>query len=239
MNLMFDVYYEYEDEAILWANSNGDYTGDHNFESDSAKPWVCNDYNVGPYKYNIAMDENMFSFFPSFDMGAVSFGLFAPDGTGLGYHAFAAEASVYKSGIEVIDYGSPYDGLYTSNHSGSTNIYELQVGWFFVSHDTIGGIITNQVSVDENVPSGFSVAQNSPNPFNPSTTIAFTIPVADNVTVEVFNVAGQKVYTVIHEFMAAGTHSFTWDGTGLSAGPYFYTVKSGKFSKTSKMMLVK
>jgi len=129
--------------------------------------------------------------------------------------------------------------LYTSNHSGSTNIYELQVGWFFVAHDTIGGIITNQVSVDENVPSGFSVAQNSPNPFNPSTTIAFTIPVADNVTVEVFNVAGQKVYTVIHEFMAAGTHSFTWDGTGLSAGPYFYTVKSGKFSKTSKMMLVK
>ncbi|GAG37377.1 unnamed protein product, partial [marine sediment metagenome] len=96
LNMLIDIYYEDEDEAVTWANSNGDYTGDRNFEEDSEKPWVCNDYNVGPQKYNIAIEKNGFSLFPSFDIGAVSFGLYAPDGTGLGYHALAAETAKQK-----------------------------------------------------------------------------------------------------------------------------------------------
>ncbi|MCE5251632.1 T9SS type A sorting domain-containing protein [bacterium] len=235
MNLMFDILYEDEGDAVLWANDNGDYTGDHNFEADSAKPWVCNDYNVGPYKYNIAMDENLFSVFPSFDLGAVSFGLFAPDGTGLGYHAFASETAGYKSGIEVIDYGSSYDGYYTSNYSSDTD----QFGWFFVGHDSIKGIITVAVSVDENTPAGFSVAQNTPNPFNPSTTISFTIPETGNVKIDVYNAAGQKVDTITQGYMTAGSHSVVWNASDFSAGVYFGTVTYGNLSQTVKMILVK
>ncbi len=56
---------------------------------------------------------------------------------------------------------------------------------------------------------------------------------------DVFNVAGQKVATVANEFMNAGSHSVTWDASGLSAGVYFYTVKTDKYSKTMKMTLLK
>ena len=234
MNLLLDIYWEDEDEAVLWANDNGDYTGDHNFEEDSERPWMCNDYNVGPYKYNIAIGQQGFSVFPSFDMGAVSFGNYAPDGTGLGYKALAGETAAQKYDTEIISYGSAYDGLMVSNQSAE----EDKTGWFWVGQDTAMGIITSEVSVDEDA-AAFAVGQNSPNPFNPSTTISFTTTEAGNVSIDVFNVAGQKVGTIANEFMNAGSHSSTWDATGFSAGVYFYTVKSGDFSKTMKMTLLK
>jgi hypothetical protein len=78
------------DDFFVWSNGNGDYVLDHNFEETAAIPWVCNDYNVGPYKYSISADADLFSVANTFDVGAVSFGLLAPAGTGLGYYAFAA-----------------------------------------------------------------------------------------------------------------------------------------------------
>jgi flagellar hook assembly protein FlgD len=235
INLLFDVNYEDPNEAILWVNGNGDITGDHNYEPTAKNKWVCNDYNVGPYKYNIAMDENLFSFFPSFDMGAVSFGLYAPDGRGLGYHAFAGETSGQKYGIEVVDYDSNFDGMYTSNVSAATD----KNGWWFVAHDTIKGVISSQVGVAEAVPAGFSVAQNTPNPFNPSTDIHFSLAKPGRVTVEVYNAAGQKVDTLLNTVMGAGEHSVAWNGAKFAAGVYFYTVTSGSNSRTIKMTLLK
>jgi len=246
MNLLIDINWEDEEEAVLWANDNGDYTGDHNFEETSERPWMCNDYNVGPYKYNIVIDSKGFSSFPSFDMGAVSFGLYAPDGTGLGYLAFAGDTAQQKYDHEAVDYGSAYDGFFVSNQtalapSGETSTddqKEAATGYYWVGQDSFMGVITNQVAVDV-APSAFAVAQNSPNPFNPTTSISFTMVEAGNVSVDVFNVAGQKVDTIANEFMSSGSHSITWDATGFSAGVYFYTVKSGDFSKTMKMTLLK
>ena len=234
MNLMMDIQYEEDDDAIMWANDNGDYTGDHNFEEDSEKPWMCNDYNVGPYKYNVVTGEQGFTAFPSFDMGAVSFGLYAPDGTGLGYHALAGETAAQKLDTEIISYGSAYDGLLVSNNSAEDD----KVGFFWVGQDTAMGVITSGVAVEDEA-SAFAVAQNSPNPFNPTTTIGFSVPDAGDVSVDVFNVAGQKVDTIASEFMSAGSHSATWDANGFSAGVYFYTVKAGSFTKTMKMTLIK
>ena len=100
-------------------------------------------------------------------------------------------------------------------------------------------MITNAVGVDENSPAAFSVAQNSPNPFNPTTTIYFTLSQAGNVTVDVYNVAGQKVDTIANRFMDSGSYSAVWDASGFSAGVYFYTVTASDFSKTMKMTLLK
>ncbi len=166
MNQLIDPYYEDEKDAVVWANDNGDYTGDHNFEPTSAKPWVCNDYNVGPYKYNVSLDANMFCIFPSFDMGAVSFGLYAPDGTGMSYQALAGETAKQKYGIEFIDYDSAFDGLYmTNNLSGSTTIDRTV---WYVAHDSIKGIISNQVGVKDAAPAAFSVAAEHPEPVQPA-----------------------------------------------------------------------
>ena len=111
-------------------------------------------------------------------------------------------------------------------------------GLYYIAHDSIKGVITSQVSVDE-APAAFSVAQNTPNPFNPTTTISFNIPEAGNVTVDIFNVAGQRVDTVASDFMSSGSHTVTWDASGFSAGVYFYSVKTSNFTKTMKMTLLK
>jgi hypothetical protein len=100
-------------------------------------------------------------------------------------------------------------------------------------------MITDQLAVEEDAAAAFAVSQNSPNPFNPTTTINFTLPVDGNVSVEVFNVAGQKVDTLVNDYMNAGQHNVVWDASGFSNGVYFYTVKSGEFAKTMKMTLLK
>jgi hypothetical protein len=99
-------------------------------------------------------------------------------------------------------------------------------------------MITNQVGVEE-APSAFSVAQNTPNPFNPTTTISFTLPKPGKTAVEVFNTAGQRIDILLNTPLNAGSHSITWNAARRSAGVYFYTVKSGNFSRTMKMTLLK
>jgi len=225
-----------EDDWNVWVNGNGDYIGDHNFTEDSEKPWVCNDYNVSPYMYSINLDSNQFSAFPCYDMGAVSFGLMGPDGTGIDYFAYAGETARGKICTEMVNYGSSYDGIYTDNFSSSETGRSENI--WYVAYDSIKGVITNAVGVEE-APAGFAVAQNSPNPFNPTTTISFNIPEAGGVSVDVFNIAGQKVTTLANEFASAGSHSVVWDASGFSAGVYFYTVKAGDYSKTMKMTLIK
>ena len=226
------------DDLISWVNTNGDYVLDKNSEVDALRPWVCNDYNVGPYIYSFTADANGFCVAPAFDMGAVSFGLEAPDGTGIGYLAFAGETASWKKGMDFCDNGSAYDGLYVSKSTG-VSTYAMFPGTYFIGQDSMKGIITNQVAVDEAAPAAFAVAQNSPNPFNPTTTISFTIAEAGNVSIDVFNVAGQNVDTIANEFMGAGSHAVVWDASQVSAGVYFYTVKSGNYSKTMKMTLLK
>ena len=242
MNQLIDPfkYEENEPEWNLWINQNGDYVGDHNFEEDSEKPWICHDYNVGPYKYNISLDENMFSIFPAYDMGAISFGMYAPDGTGIAYFAYSSETARFKAFSRFCDYGSAYDGIYCD---GASALSEVEAGYtatdcWFIAHDSIQGVITSAVAVEE-APVAFAVAQNSPNPFNPTTTISITIPESGTVSIDIFNVAGQKVDTITNEFMSAGSHSVTWDATGFSAGVYFYTARLGNFTKTMKMTLMK
>ncbi len=196
-----------------------------------------------PYSYVTDADRHLFSTFGAYDLGAVSFGLIGPDGTGIDYYAFAGEIADWKCGTTYIDYDSAYDGIITDNISTSgaedPGAIKYGNGIWFVAHDSIKGIITNVVAVENDAPDAFAVAQNSPNPFNPTTTISFSIPEAGNVAIDVFNVAGQRVDTVVSDFMSAGSHSVTWNASEFSAGVYFYSVKTDNFTKTMKMTLLK
>ncbi|MFC1574051.1 T9SS type A sorting domain-containing protein [Candidatus Latescibacterota bacterium] len=237
MTLALNPYAEDEEDIVIWANDNGDYVHDHNAEEDSAKPWVCTDFNSGPYTYGVTVDSNNFNLYPAYDMGAVTFCLISgADGTGVGYFAVAGETAALKFTSHIVDEGTAWDGIYLDNNTASEA--EDKVGTFYVASESINGIITNEVGVAEDAAS-FAVGQNSPNPFNPTTSISFTLADAGNVSIEVFNVAGQKIGTVANEFMSSGSHSVTWNASGFSAGIYFYTVKSGDFSRTMKMTLLK
>jgi len=226
-----------KDEFYKWSNENGDYVLDHNWLPTDARKWACNDYKVGPYTYHLSPDANLFSVAPSFDVGAVSFGLLGPDGTGIGYFPFAGETANWKRWSIFVDYNSPFDGIYTDNYSSADS--SQQAGIWFVAHDSVKGTISNQTSVATAAPAVFAVAQNTPNPFNPTTTINFTLAKAGKVTVDIYNAAGQKVDTVANTTMNAGSHSVVWNAQRNSAGVYFYTVKAGSAAKTFKMTLLK
>jgi hypothetical protein len=110
-----------------------------------------------------------------------------------------------------------------------------------------GGKLTttvNKGSADVVVPRGFSLSQNFPNPFNPTTQINFTLPAASLVRLDVYNTVGQKVSTLANEHMAAGTHTVTWNGRTsngepAASGVYFYRITAGDFNESRKMLLMK
>ncbi|MFH1894234.1 MAG: S8 family serine peptidase [Candidatus Zixiibacteriota bacterium] len=89
------------------------------------------------------------------------------------------------------------------------------------------------------MPNEFGLSQNYPNPFNPVTDISFSLPSDSYVTVEVFNIMGQKITTLVDRYLAAGDHVFTWNAAGESSGVYFYRLSTATFNKTMKMVLMK
>ena len=101
----------------------------------------------------------------------------------------------------------------------------------------VGGVgITNISSEVE----GYDLSQNYPNPFNPSTTITFSIPKSEEVTMRIYNSLGQIVETVIDgDNLSAGKYRVDFSGENLTSGIYYYTIASGTFSETRKMLLIK
>ncbi len=98
-------------------------------------------------------------------------------------------------------------------------------------------------SMDE-TPSVTELISNYPNPFNPDTTIQFNLANADFVTIDVFNVRGQKVVTLIDDYLESGKHSVVWNGRDytnnqVSSGVYFYRMSSKDYSSIKKMIMMK
>jgi FG-GAP-like repeat/Secretion system C-terminal sorting domain len=94
---------------------------------------------------------------------------------------------------------------------------------------------------DQNaLPTEFAMNAAFPNPFNPSTTVQVTIPERSNLTISVFNVAGQQVSTLTSGTIDAGQHQFTFDAHGLASGLYFiYATVPGQMNEMQKVMLVR
>lgn len=89
------------------------------------------------------------------------------------------------------------------------------------------------------IPSGFNLRQNFPNPFNPATTIRFSISERGPVSLRVFDVLGREVKTLVNEVLSAGAHERIWDANSCSSGVYFYRLQAGSYSDTKKLVLVK
>ncbi len=104
----------------------------------------------------------------------------------------------------------------------------------------VWGTCPDATSIEaEGIPIVFSLGQNYPNPFNPSTVIEYQLPVNSEVSIEVYNLLGRRVATLVNERKPAGHHNVTFDASGLSSGVYVYRIRSGEFVQTRKMMLVK
>jgi flagellar hook assembly protein FlgD len=94
------------------------------------------------------------------------------------------------------------------------------------------------------IPEVTALTGNYPNPFNPVTTISFDLKENAQVSIDIYNIKGQRVATVADGNFNAGRHSIIWKGTDLhgnsvSSGVYFYKMSSGTYTKTKKMILMK
>ncbi len=96
-----------------------------------------------------------------------------------------------------------------------------------------------EVGENNTNPNTFSLAQNYPNPFNPITTIKYSIPSSNIVSLKIYDILGNEVTTLINTFQNAGTYETNFNASNLSSGTYFYKLKSGNFSETKKLLLLK
>lgn len=108
-----------------------------------------------------------------------------------------------------------------------------------VTIDPDGWILKTVLASSDIFPTNFLLSQNFPNPFNPKTMINYQLPVTSHVTLEVFDVLGRKVATLVNEKKQPGTYHAEWDASGMATGIYFYRLTAGTFSATKKMAVVR
>jgi hypothetical protein len=108
-------------------------------------------------------------------------------------------------------------------------------GTVYRSNNTVTEVINNFQSELKY----FSIKQNFPNPFNPNTVISYQLPVIGFVTLKVYDILGREVATLVNEEKPAGSYELQFDGSRLTSGIYFYQLKSGNYSETKKMILIR
>lgn len=88
-------------------------------------------------------------------------------------------------------------------------------------------------------PSAFELANNYPNPFNPSTVISYQLSISSDIVLKVFDISGRLITTLVNDHQVAGKHKVTFNASSLASGIYFYTLKSGEQSQTKRMILIR
>jgi hypothetical protein len=100
-------------------------------------------------------------------------------------------------------------------------------------HNILSATVTSVVLED------FRIEQNYPNPFNPVTTIKYNLPAPAKVTLSIYNIAGERVATLINGETQSGLNKIVWDARNFSSGIYYYEIKSKNFYQTRRMVLLK
>ncbi|MCK4560361.1 MAG: metallophosphoesterase [Calditrichia bacterium] len=164
---------------------------------------------------------------------------------------YSATSSRGGGGIDGISDPDIYDLIGASgesqyadlNNYTDTSYTVLSSSWIEVTFSTVTEVEALQRQI-VSLPKAFSLSQNYPNPFNPITVIAYELPKAGHVTLEVINVIGQKVKTLVDKHQGIGSYSTYWNstnynGNSVANGIYFYRIKAGDFIMTKKMLLIR
>jgi hypothetical protein len=148
------------------------------------------------------------------------------------------------SGLHIIDISDPSNPILVSDYNTPGRAWGVYVsnGYIYVA-DTYSFLILefSQTGIGEieELPGQFSLSQNFPNPFNASTNISFALSEPQNVVLNVYDLLGREVGTLIDERMPAGAHTTVFDASALSSGIYFYRLRAGDLDETKSMILLK
>jgi len=159
-----------------------------------------------------------------------------PPDYGLGDENEAAKFAMDEHGDKVtsIDWGETMLVLSAEPRLSEDNRNFFYSGTLYIQEDA------TSVDGTDGLVNEFSLKQNFPNPFNPSTTISFTLPTASDVKLEVYNMLGQRVATLINnQAYNSGLHIVNFDASNLASGVYFYRLQAGSFTQQRSMTLIK
>jgi hypothetical protein len=137
---------------------------------------------------------------------------------------------------------SGYASTWDVKFDEAGNLYSQSFFGWTVEKWKFSGTLPSFTGVEpigETVPGGFRLEQNYPNPFNPSTKIEFALPRTEDVRLTVYDVLGREVAVLVNEEKPAGSYRVTFDARGIPSGTYFYTLKSGAFTVTKSMVVLK
>jgi hypothetical protein len=112
-------------------------------------------------------------------------------------------------------------------------------GNYSVGNPVIPVTITNLDTEKNQIPQNIKLYQNYPNPFNPITTIEFDLPNNSDVTLNIFNVLGEKVETLVSDRLTAGSYSYHFNASNLASGIYLYRLEASEFIEIRKMVLMR
>ena len=143
-------------------------------------------------------------------------------------------SAVVNSGYEFVE----WEGTGTGSYNGTDNPATITMDTP-ITQKAIYSLIDEIELLDQAIPTEFALHHNYPNPFNPSTTISFSIPKGEYVSIRIYNLLGMEVATLVDRELSIGNYAYSWDATGIAGGVYYYMIRAGNFQEVKKMVLVK
>lgn len=176
---------------------------------------------------------HFYQYFPDYSLETIKF---LPDGSldGVGKYQLLtspAEVAMTPAGIAALPSGNIVEVASDVGYKPYWNAISI----IDYSGSTTGININNNYTI----PAQYKLSQNFPNPFNPSTKINFSIPQNSNVKIEIYNILGQRVRTLLNESKSAGNYTITFNAENLTSGVYLYRIQAGNFTQVKKMILMK
>jgi hypothetical protein len=220
------------DGDVIWINDPGDGYGDNEYI-----------YNTKVTKYGFLSGPARGTLYEGFILG--------PDGSGILNVKPSNVMGHVQVDMSILLEGTAYDGLYFyGDPGGSQRQFDDEGPPVLVQLPCdiqAGMIVSGAVAVEaaeRTHPRGFALGQATPNPFNPSTTLSFSLGSDVHTKLALYNTTGQIVRTLVDEPQTAGTYRVRWDGRddaghGVSAGVYVCVLEAGAFTQTRTMALVK
>ena len=130
-----------------------------------------------------------------------------------------------------------WQGNVAMSKLNNDNAYLTPSVW---SHTYVGRKDGDILSTEEDiVASSFALERNYPNPFNPTTTIEYSLGLSGPTKLMIYDVLGRELVKLVDEYRPAGTHKVVWNASSMPSGVYFYRLESSNFVRTQKMILMK